>query len=301
MQIFNEIDINKGLSLAFGFFDGVHLGHQAVIKSAVNFARKNNTKSAIITFHNHPCCFFYHVKPKYLIKKHTKIELFEKMGVDYLYFLQFDEYLAMMNASDYLKDVIIKHFAPAAISTGFNYFFGANKSGNTELLCTMQNEFCYKYFEIPPVMFNNEVISSTAIRENLSHGNIELVNSMLGYNYFVEEIVVLGQQLGRELGFKTANLIYPNNLIEIGKGVYKATVDYKGKNYTAIANYGTRPTLFHDKKPVLEVHLLDFDENIYNETIKVNFIKKIREEKKFHSVEELKTQIKEDIDKLYHI
>lgn len=295
MQIYNELNENKGLSLALGFFDGVHLGHQAVIKSAVDFAIENNTKSAVITFQDHPCCYFYHVQPKYLIKKHDKIKLFEDLGVDYLYFLKFDEYLAMMSASQYLQEVIIKNFAPSAISTGFNHFFGAKKTGDVHLLCTMQKDFCYQYFEIEPILYNSEIISTTRIREDLFLGNIELVNSMLGYDYFLEETVVEGQHLGRELGFKTANLIYPDNLVEIGRGVYKVKVEYDGQIFDGIANYGLRPTIAHYEKPVLEVHILNFDKEIYSEQIKVTFLKKIREEKKFNSLDELKKQIQEDI------
>lgn len=298
MQIFNEVNINKGLSLAFGFFDGVHIGHQEVIKSAVNFAKENNTKSAIITFQDHPCCFLFNVQPKYLIKRHDKIKFFRDLGVDYLYFLKFDEYLAMMDASQYMHDIIIKNFAPAAISTGFNHSFGSKRSGDVNFLCTMQNEFCYQYFEIPPVLYGDKPISSTAIRENLSQGNIDIVNSMLGYNYFLDETVVQGEQLGRELGFKTANLIYPDNLVEIGRGVYEVEVEHDGQTYRGVANYGIRPTVENIEKPVLEVHMLDFDKNIYNQEIKVTFLKKIREEKKFGSKDELKAQIKQDVDSL---
>lgn len=295
MQIFNELNINKNLSLAFGFFDGVHIGHQAVIKSAVDFGKANGTKSAIITFQDHPCCYFYHVQPKYIITKHDKLNLFESLGVDYLYFLKFDEYLAMMDASEYLRDVIIKNFAPYAISTGFNHSFGAKKSGNVELLCTMQKEFCYQYFEVPPVLYDKEIVSSTRIREDLALGNIDMVNSMLGYNYFLEETVVEGEKLGRELGFKTANLIYPDDLVEVGRGVYKVKVEYGGNIYDGVANYGLRPTVSEDKKPTLEVHILNFDKDIYGEKIKVNFLKKIRDEKKFNSLDELKAQIQKDV------
>lgn len=295
MQIFNELNENKGLSLAFGFFDGVHIGHQAVIKSAVNFGNECNAKSAVITFQDHPCCFFYNLQPKYIIKKADKIKLFEKLGVDYLYFIKFDEYLAMMEASDYLKDVIIKNFEPVAISTGFNHFFGAKRSGNVQLLCTMQKEFCYQYFEVQPVLYNSEIVSSTRIRDDLALGNIEVVNAMLGYNYFLEEKVVEGDKIGRQIGFKTANLIYPENLIDIGRGVYKVSVDYNGQIYDGIANYGLRPTVSNNGKAVLEVHILNFDKEIYGENIKVTFFKKIRDEKKFNSLDELKLQIKEDI------
>jgi len=295
MRIFNEIDTNKNLSLAFGFFDGVHIGHQAVIKSAVDFARENNTKSAIITFQDHPCCYFYHVQPKYIITKNDKVNFFEDLGVDYLYFLKFDEYLAMMSASEYLKDVIIKNFAPAAISTGFNHYFGAKKSGDVNLLKRMQEELNYKHFEVSPVLYNSEIVSSTRIREDLALGNVEFVNAMLGYNYFLEETVIEGQKLGRQLGFKTANLIYPENLVEIGRGVYKVLVEYDGKIFNGVANYGLRPTISKNEKSVLEVHILDFDKEIYGEKIKVTFLRKIREEKKFNSLDELKAQIKQDI------
>lgn len=237
------------------------------------------------------------MQPKYIIKKHDKIKFFEDLGVDYLYILKFDEYLAMMDASNYLKDVVVKNFAPTAISTGFNHSFGAKKSGNVKLLCTMQQEFCYQYFEVAPVLYNSEIISSTRIREDLALGNIEMVNSMLGYNYFLEETVVEGQKLGRTIGFKTANLFYPDNLVEIGRGVYKVEVEGKclGQTYEGIANYGLRPTVANTDKPTLEVHILDFDKDIYGEEIKVTFLKKIRDEKKFDSLDELKSQIQNDI------
>lgn len=295
MQIFDEINENLGLSLAFGFFDGVHLGHQEVIKTAVNFAKENNTKSAVITFQDHPCCYFYHVEPRYIITRHDKIKMFEDLGVDCLYMIKFDEYLAMMNASEYLKDVIIKNFAPKSISTGFNHSFGAKKSGDVKLLCTMQKDFCYEYSEVPPVLYHGEVISSTRIREDLALGNIKMVNSMLGYDYFLEETVVEGQKLGRQLGFKTANLVYPENLVEIGRGVYKVKVQYNGEIFDGIANFGLRPTLGDIEKAILEVHIFDFDKEIYGEKIKVTFSKKIRDEKKFKSLDELKEQIRVDI------
>lgn len=305
MQIFNELNENKelpnkglpnkGLSLAFGFFDGVHIGHQAVIKSAVEHARENDTKSAVITFQDHPCCYFYHLQPKYIITKHDKVKMFENLGVDYLYFLKFDDYLASMEAYDYMKEVIVKNFAPVSISTGFNHSFGAHKSGDVDFLSRYQEEFGYKYFEVQPVLYNCEVVSSTRIREDIALGNIEFVNAMLGYEYFLEETVVEGDKIGRTIGFKTANLIYPDNLVTIGKGVYKVKVDYDGQTYDGVANYGLRPTVANDGKQVLEIHILNFDKDIYGKKIKVTFLKKIRDEKKFNSLEELKEQIKADV------
>lgn len=295
MEIFQELNTNKGLSLALGFFDGVHIGHREVIKSAVDYAKENNTKSAIITFQDHPCCYFYNIQPKYIIQKHNKLKFLQDLGVDYVYFLKFDEYLAVMDASEYLHDVIIKNFAPTAISTGFNHFFGARKTGDVKLLCTLQNDFCYKYFEVKPVVYKNEIVSSTRIRDDLSFGNIDAVNHMLGYKYFIEEKVVHGEEIGRTIGFKTANLIYPDNLVEPGRGVYKVKVEHENKTYEGIANFGNRPTIKDNDKNILEVHILNFDKEIYGDWLKVTFLKKIREEKKFNSIDELKSQIQQDI------
>lgn len=295
MEIFQELNTNKGLSLALGFFDGVHIGHREVIKSAVDFAKENNTKSAIITFQDHPCCYFYNIQPKYIIQKHNKLKFLQDLGVDYVYFLKFDEYLAVMDASEYLHDVIIKNFAPTAISTGFNHFFGARKTGDVKLLCTLQNDFCYKYFEVKPVAYKNEIVSSTRIRDDLSFGNLDAVNHMLGYKYFIEEKVVHGEEIGRTIGFRTANLIYPDNLVEPGRGVYKVKVEHKNKTYEGIANFGNRPTIKDNDKNILEVHILNFDKEIYGDWLKVTFLKKIRDEKKFNSIDELKAQIQQDI------
>lgn len=282
--------------MAFGFFDGVHLGHQEVIKSAVDFARANNTKSAVITFQDHPCCFFYDVKPKYILSHKDKLKRLEELGVDYLYCLKFDEHLSTMMASDYLREIIMKNFEPAAISTGFNHYFGAKKSGDVHYLNKMQEVLHYKYFEVPPKLFHDEVVSSTRIREDLILGNVELVNSMLGHNYCLEGTVIEGKHIGRTIGFKTANLFYPEDLVEIARGVYKVEVEYQGQIYQGIANYGLHPTVSESERPTLEVHILNFDKEIYGEKIKVAFLKKIRDEKKFESLDELKLQIQKDIE-----
>src|SRR5574344_6807 len=283
------------LSLALGFFDGIHLGHQAVVKSAVDFAKKNHTKSAVITFQDHPYCYFYDLKPRYIIKCSDKIKIFEKLGIDYLFMLKFDKNLAEINGANYLKNIVVKNFRPRAISTGFNHFFGKGKSGDVEYLREMQEVYGCKCFEIQPLKVGNEIVSSTKIRQNISLGNIAEVNSMLGYEYFLEETVQHGAKIGRKIGFPTANLIYPENLVDVANGVYKVSVLYEGKKFAGMANYGVKPTVTDENKKMLEVHILDFDKDIYGKKIKVIFEKKVREEKKFDSLEELKSQITQDI------
>lgn len=298
MQIFTELNKNQNLSLALGYFDGVHKGHQKVILSAVNFARENGNKSAVITFQDHPCCFFYGVCPKYILTRDDRLKHLEALGVDYVYILDFNAKLCLLSAEDYLKNVLINNFSPKSISTGFNHYFGAKKSGGVDLLTANQKKFGYKYFEIPPQKNFNDTISSTEIRKLLSDGNIQSANEMLGYNFAISGKVIEGQKLGRKIGFRTANIIYPPELIDLPFGVYSALVNHNGRQYKGIANFGIRPTVSDTCTCSLETHILDFDKDIYGDEISVEFLKMIRPEKKFSSVEELKNQICQDIERI---
>ena len=295
MQIFTELNRKTDLSLALGYFDGVHLGHKAVILSAVNFAHKNGNKSAVITFKDHPCCFFYGVCPKYILTREDRLLHLEALGVDYVYILDFNAKLCMLSAQDYLKNVLIDNFSPKSISTGFNHYFGAKKSGGVDLLTQMQSVYGYKYFEVPPQKIGKDTISSTAIRNALSKGQIANANEMLGYNFTISGEVIKGQQLGRKIGFRTANLMYPKELIDLPFGVYSVIVHYQNAVYRGITNFGIRPTVSNTNQCSLETHILDFDRDIYGENIAVEFLKMIRLEKKSASIEELKKQIKYDI------
>lgn len=290
MKIFTELNKNPNLSLALGFFDGVHLGHKAVIKSAVDFAKRNGNKSAVVTFLDHPCCYFWGVCPKYILSRIQREEKIEALGVDYLYELDFES-IAGLTAQDYLKDILINHFTPVSISTGWNHNFGCKKSGDVKFLRKNSKKYDYEYFELPPQKIDNEIISSTTIRKLLSDGEIERANLMLGSKFSISGEVVKGNQIGRTIGFKTANLVYPPELIELPYGVYSVDTNY-GK---AIANFGIRPTV-KGSQALLEVHILDFEKDIYGENLTVYFNKMIRAEKKFSSLDALKSQIKLDIE-----
>ena len=280
MQIFTELNKNPELSLALGYFDGVHKGHQKVIRSAVEFARQNGNKSAVITFKDHPCCFFRGVCPKYILTRADRLKHIEALGIDYVYILDFDARLCMLSAEDYLKNILIDNFSPKSISTGFNHYFGSKKSGGVDLLTKMQNIYGYEYFEIPPQKAGDDTISSTAIREALSKGQIQNANEMLGYNFTIKGEVVKGQQLGRKIGFRTANLVYPCELIDLPFGVYSVNVRYGELIYKGISNFGIRPTVSNSKQCSLETHILDFDKDIYGEEISVEFLKMIHAESK---------------------
>ena len=293
MQILHDLSENPNLSLALGYFDGVHIGHQAVIKNAVNFAKQNGGKSAVITFKDHPCCFFHGVCPKYILTREYREKFIADLGVDYLYELDFEK-LAGLSAEEYLENILIKHFSPKSISTGFNHNFGHNKTGDVKFLEQESVKYNYKYFALPPQKYDGEVISSTKIRKLLSDGQIDTANKMLGRNFIIEGTVIKGRQIGRTIGFRTANILYPIELIDIPFGVYSVLVNYASQTYQGIANFGVRPTV-NGQGALLEVHILDFEKDIYGEVLEVKFIKMLRTERKFDSLDSLKQQISRDI------
>lgn len=292
MEIFKTLNYNPNLSLALGFFDGVHLGHKTVIKSAVNYARKNGNKSAVITFAEHPCQILRGIQPEYILTKSEREKAIEALGVDYLYELDFMS-ISNLTADEYLKDVIVKYFSPKSISTGWNHSFGRKKSGNVEFLRENQEKYGYKYFELPPKMLDDEIISSTCIRNYLSEGEIAYANKMLGREFEISGEVIKGQQIGRTIGFRTANIKYPTELVELPHGVYAVETNF-GKG---IANYGSRPTV-NGSGALLEVHILNFNQDIYGQKLDVKFEKMLRPERKFSSLEELKQQITTDIQSI---
>ena len=299
MEIYLKLtDKNKLLSLALGVFDGVHRGHVEVIKSAVDFAHKNSSKSAIITFKTHPQSFFNPNFTGCITTLEQRLKIFENLGVDYCYLLDFNE-IKNISGEDYLKEILIKNFSPISISTGFNHHFGANKSGTTELLSNYASKYGYKYDKIQPVIMDNEIISSSIIRKLLLNGDIEKANYFMGRKFSVIGEVQKGAKQGREIGFKTANLEYPEEFLKIPLGVYSVNALINNNTYNAIANFGIKPTLEGlTEKPILEVHLLDFDNDIYGQVLNVEFLKFIRPEKKFQNIDELKQQIQTDISQI---
>lgn len=295
MEILNKLKSDENLAIALGFFDGIHLGHKAVIMAAVDYAKKNNLKSAVVTFRQSPYVALNNVKPNYIITLEEKIKAIKKLGVDYLYLSDFTEDLAKQTASDYLKN-LVDDLHPKMIATGFNHYFGYNKSGGVDYLRLMQQEYGYEFKEINPIKLNEDVISSTAIRKALSNGDIPKANSMLGYRFYVKNEVIKGRQIGRTIGFKTANLKMPEKMINIPDGVYAVEVEVLGKKHMGIANFGSNPTVTDDSQKLLEVHIIGFNQDIYGELVKVSFLVKIRNEKKFQSLTELKAQIEKDIE-----
>ena len=296
MNIIRNLEHKPKLSLALGYFDGLHQGHKVVIKTAVNYARQNGVESGIIIFREHPLSYILKNKIRQIITLDDKINMLKDLDVDNVILIDFDENIANLSANSYLKDILIKHFEPVAITTGFNHYFGHNRQGNSDLLKMYQSKYNYRYFEVPPITCRNVVASSSSIRNALACGNLDLANSLLGYNFFVKARVITGQKIGRKIDFPTANFIYPESIIEIPTGVYLVEVEINNTKYRGMLNYGYRPTVSSDAKLICEVHILDFDGDIYDEEIKVSFITKIRNEIKFFELSQLKAQIIKDLE-----
>ena len=298
MEIVRELKIIPNLSLALGFFDGLHLGHQAVIGNAVSFARQNGTKSAVVTFSKHPFCYLRGVKaPKYILTNSDKYQMLEKLGVDYVVELEFDE-IKSLTAQDYVENVLVKYFSPQFITSGLHHHFGSCRSGNSELLTKLKSRYDYEYKPVHEILQNGVKISSTSIRNFIENGEIKLAENMLGRKFSIFGEVQHGKQKGRIIGFPTANIFYPDGIIQPPHGVYDVNVLINDKKYRGISNFGTCPTVTMGEVITFETHLLDFNADLYGKEIRVEFNKKIRDEKNFSSIEELKHQIQLDIDGL---
>lgn len=298
MEIVRELREIPNLSLALGFFDGVHLGHQAVINCAVDFARENNCKSAVVTFKEHPYCYFKGVSPKYILTLEDKYKYIEELGVDYLIELDFAK-VCTMTPMQYLEKVLVKYFSPKAISTGFNHKFGVDKSGNVMFLSDCQEKFDYIYFATPPQSIYGDVISSTAIRQFIKSGSVFMADTMLGRKFAVSGTVIKGKELGATIGYPTANIIYPLDIVEPPHGVYEVEVNIGDtQTYKGLANFGVSPTVSNSGICTLETYILNFKGNLYDSDIKVSFGRFIRPEIKFSNLDELKTQIDLDLQSL---
>lgn len=294
MQIFDGLTYINKSSLALGFFDGLHLGHNVVLKNTINIARENGVDATVITFKSHPLDVLTNDKVEQILTLDEKLKEFEKIGIDNVVLLDFEQ-VSYMQAKDYLENVLIKYFSPTAITTGFNHNFGFNKDGNSSFLEFYSNIYKYKYFEIPPFVVNENIVSCSVIRNMIQLGNFFEANELLGYRFYIQGVVIKGSELAAKLGYPSANINYPENKIKIPHGVYFVKVNIDGKEYNGVLNHGYAPTLDNTTELKTEVHIIDFNENIYGQNIKISFIAKIRNQLKFENIEKLKAQIIRDI------
>ena len=299
MKIFNNFNIpRKYLNsiILIGNFDGIHLGHQKLFRKAGEYKKKYKINIGVITFNPIPKMFFNKkLKNFKLMNIDQKIEQFKKHNVDFLINQKFSKKFSNIKAKLFVKNYLSKKIRTKFLFVSNNFKFGNNREGDTNLLKFYEKNCNYKLVIPSPIKINQKIISSTLIRKLLTNGKLNIANKYLSRNWEIEGEIQKGRKVGTKIGYATCNIDIKDYLIS-KPGVYsvKVKLDNKTKKINGIANLGYRPT-FNLKKIMLEVNLFNFNKNIYNHKIKVEFIKFIRREKKFKNIIQLTNQIKKDI------
>ena len=304
MKVFHNIIEAHNIPHAvvtIGTFDGVHLGHQAIFNKMKALAHDIGGETVVVTFEPHPrqVLNIDSSNLRFLCTPEEKLAKFEEFGIENVVIINFTKEFSRTPSEVFIKDYIIDHIHPAYIVVGYDHHFGKNRMGDFGLLNDMMQKYNFKVARVAAQDVENIAISSTKIRNALAVGNVKSANRLLGYTYSVTAEVVVGNKIGRTLGFPTANLELPHEYMLLNGGVYACMVDYDGHTYKAMANIGHRPTIGDRSKdnPIIEVNLFDFDGDLYGKHIRVHFIDRIRDEEKFGSLDELKTQLEKDREK----
>ena len=290
-----NIKFIDNLSAAIGQFDGLHIAHLELINTAIKVAEKNNLKSAVITFDPHPDFVLKkQVDETYITPIEEKIKLIESFNIDYLIIINFTKEVAGTDPVDFVNNYLV-NTGVKEIVCGFDFSFGKFGKGKGNKITEYSNELINTTI-IEEIKFDNKKIGSTLIRELLNSGDVIKVKQIMGRYYSVTAKVIKGSQVGKKVGVPTANLEINNDFAHVKSGVYSVLVHYDNKKYLGVCNIGHNPTFNYQANKRIEVHILDFDKNIYEDSLVVEFLEYLREESKFGSIEEFQQQIKKDID-----
>jgi len=298
MQVHYNIDalpvFNRSV-ITIGTFDGVHGGHQKIIDALLKEAAEVGGESIIVTFHPHPRKVVEpHCSLQLINTLPEKIELLREKGLDHLVVVPFTEAFSHLPAEEYIEKFLVAYFKPATIIIGYDHRFGKDRKGDFNLLKSEQHKWDYTIIEIPKHVLDEISVSSTKIRQALLSGDVTTANKALGYPFFFSGKVVKGDQLGRTLGYPTANLVYTDSdKIHLGEGVYAVHVWVKGIKKGGMLSIGKRPTL-NDTEERIEVNIFDFDGDLYGTDLQVSVVAYLRPQEKYNSLEELTAQIAKD-------
>ncbi len=293
--IYNLKPHHKKCVATIGNFDGVHLGHQKIIQQLIEKAKQLNLPSLVITFEPLPLEYFRgDAAPARLHRFSEKMQLLADLGVDRLLCLRFNKELANLSAEDFVTQLLHASLEVKWLIVGDDFHFGAQRQGDFKLLRQMSRRFNFQVSNTATCILNDQRVGSSHVRTALAQGNLALATTLLGYPYAITGRVIHGDQLGRQLGFPTANIPLKRRVIPL-QGVYTVEVSGIGPQpLPGVANVGTRPTV-KGIRSLLEVYLLNFNQNLYGKRLKVKFLHKLRDEKKFNSLEDLRAQIAEDV------
>lgn len=280
-----------------GFFDGVHRGHQAVLKIVTDLARENECKSVVFTFWPHPRTVLQQDAAKFrlLTSIEEKKRLILSLGIDSVEVLTFDKQFANHTTEEFYRDILINHFGVTHLVIGYDHRVGRDLSQTQEQMIEIANGLGIKTYRVGEFAEEEVIVSSTKIRDYISKGEISKANHFLGYRYGLEGVVVEGQRIGRTIGFPTANIrLYEPLKMLPADGVYAVWAESSGRVFRGITNIGTRPTIAAGNERTIETHLLDFEEDIYGLSLKIEFVCKMRDEQTFASISDLRDQLLKD-------
>ena len=293
-----NIDRDTNSIITVGTFDGLHRGHREILNIVKSRSLEENCRSIVVTFEPHPRIVLDKSdRIKILSSLDEKISLFDKQGIGGLLVLKFDEDFSQQTSEMFFKKYIIEGIGLREIVIGYDHRFGKGRDGDEHTLQTLGSEFGFSCIHVPEVQLHGRTISSSLIRNLLKDGKVSEAADYLGHTYSISGVVVEGNKRGRTLGFPTANINFSNiHKLVPADGVYAVKIEIDGDIKNGIMNIGVRPTFDNNSVHFNEVHLIDFDADIYDKLITVCFIERIRSEKKFQSIDELKFQIKSDKD-----
>ena len=295
---FSEIDYNPNTVLTVGTFDGVHKGHQLIIKELLEAAKEESSRALIITIHPHPQIVLQkeNLKPiKLLSTIDERIKLLKYFGVNDILVIPFTKEFSETKPEDFVIKYLVDKIGLRKVLIGYDHLFGKNRGGDENLLYNLGNEYNFKIQKLGPLSDKELPISSTKIRNSILNFDLETANQMLGYSYFIEGEVIVGEKIGAKLGFPTANIKLPDeNKLLPPNGVYIVSSDIDGKKVWGMSNIGYRPTFNNEKRISFEVNFFDFSDNIYGKELTIHFLKFLRFEQKFAGVEELIIQLEKD-------
>jgi riboflavin kinase / FMN adenylyltransferase len=301
MTVVNSLDQLKDINdsvVTIGNFDGVHFGHQYLIKKAVEEAKNINTRSIAFTFSNHPVNYFNPNSIKQITTNEDKVKLIESLGIDIVLNITFNMDILGVSAEEYVKNILVDKLKVRKIVIGHDFTFAKNKQGNVQVLKNLSKKYNFDVIVVPPIEVDNIRVSSTYIRNLIQNGEVYKIERFLGRTYSVCGEVVPCRQLGRTIGFPTANTNISKDIMLPKVGIYRTKIKIGNRYFDGATNVGHNPTV-ENKGFSVETFILDFDENIYNQTMCIYFIERIRDEEKFNSLDELKNQLKKDVDYVY--
>lgn len=294
MRIMREgVGNGKKKVVALGNFDGIHCAHKAIIENCCRYASKNGIKSCVLLFANHTLNVITKQKVKLLTSEKEKLDILNELGVDSVYIRNFDSDFMHMSPREFIE-MIMEELNPQAVCVGYDYRFGYKASGNVDTLKSLGEECGFEVIVTDEMKTSDVTIKSTKIRELVLSGDVAQAELFLGRPFSITGEVVRGLRNGHKLGTPTANVEYPDDKLLPKSGVYMGYTYVDGKAYESVINVGNNPT-FDAKKITVESHMLGFSDEIYGKTVRVDFIKRIRDDKKFNGIEELKEQIRNDI------